>query len=191
MCLRRRIICNILIIVKFKWICIAFISRYSSLHLECFICLITTYFSLQLKSLGFSYDWDREISTTEPEYYKWTQWIFLQLLKKGLAYQVRNIHRHYLGFLFWQSVDWPMEGLHIFDDNIVFLSTCLYILWVVLFAVTLASFFNRLIVLSFNNQAEVPVNWCPALGTVLANEEVVNGVSERGGYPVIRKVLKI
>jgi hypothetical protein len=46
---------------------------------------------LQLKSLGFSYDWDREISTTEPTYYKWTQWIFLQLLKRGLAYQVRAI----------------------------------------------------------------------------------------------------
>ncbi|KAL4313587.1 hypothetical protein GQ457_01G043200 [Hibiscus cannabinus] len=82
-------------------------------------------FRTQLKSLGFSYDWDREISTTEPEYYKWTQWIFLQLLKRGLAYQ-----------------------------------------------------------------AEVPVNWCPALGTVLANEEVVDGVSERGGHPVIRKPMR-
>ncbi|KAJ4980861.1 hypothetical protein NE237_031698 [Protea cynaroides] len=82
-------------------------------------------FRSQLKSLGFSYDWDRELSTTEPEYYKWTQWIFLQLFKKGLAYQ-----------------------------------------------------------------AEVPVNWCPALGTVLANEEVVDGVSERGGYPVIRKPMR-
>ncbi|CAJ1941400.1 unnamed protein product [Sphenostylis stenocarpa] len=79
-------------------------------------------FRTQLKSLGFSYDWDREISTIEPDYYKWTQWIFLQLLKRGLAYQ-----------------------------------------------------------------AEVPVNWCPALGTVLANEEVIDGVSERGGHPVIRK----
>ncbi|GFZ03253.1 tRNA synthetase class I (I, L, M and V) family protein [Actinidia rufa] len=82
-------------------------------------------FRSQLKSLGFSYDWDRELSTTEPEYYKWTQWIFLQLLKRGLAYQ-----------------------------------------------------------------AEVPVNWCPALGTVLANEEVVDGVSERGGHPVIRKPMR-
>ncbi|XP_073299046.1 leucine--tRNA ligase, chloroplastic/mitochondrial isoform X1 [Primulina huaijiensis] len=82
-------------------------------------------FRSQLKLLGFSYDWDREISTTEPEYYKWTQWIFLQLLKRGLAYQ-----------------------------------------------------------------AEVPVNWCPALGTVLANEEVVDGVSERGGHPVIRKPMR-
>ncbi|XP_016501913.2 leucine--tRNA ligase, chloroplastic/mitochondrial [Nicotiana tabacum] len=82
-------------------------------------------FRSQLKSLGFSYDWDREISTTEPDYYKWTQWIFLQLMKRGLAYQ-----------------------------------------------------------------AEVPVNWCPALGTVLANEEVVDGVSERGGHPVIRKPMR-
>ncbi|XP_021719736.1 leucine--tRNA ligase, chloroplastic/mitochondrial-like isoform X1 [Chenopodium quinoa] len=82
-------------------------------------------FRSQLKALGFSYDWDREISTTEPGYYKWTQWIFLQLLKRGLAYQ-----------------------------------------------------------------AEVPVNWCPALGTVLANEEVVDGVSERGGHPVIRKPMR-
>ncbi|KAL6207161.1 hypothetical protein ACLB2K_024406 [Fragaria x ananassa] len=82
-------------------------------------------FRSQLKSLGFSYDWDREISTTEPDYYKWTQWIFLQLLKRGLAYQ-----------------------------------------------------------------AEVPVNWCPALGTVLANEEVIDGLSERGGHPVIRKPMK-
>ncbi|KAG9139004.1 hypothetical protein Leryth_025324 [Lithospermum erythrorhizon] len=84
-----------------------------------------TRFRIQLKSLGFSYDWDREISTTEPDYYKWTQWIFLQLLKRGLAYQ-----------------------------------------------------------------AEVPVNWCPVLGTVLANEEVVDGVSERGGHLVIRKPMR-
>jgi leucyl-tRNA synthetase len=82
-------------------------------------------FRRQIKSLGFSYDWDREISTTDPDYYKWTQWIFLQLYKKGLAYV-----------------------------------------------------------------AEVPVNWCPALGTVLANEEVINGVSERGGHPVIRKPMR-
>ncbi len=82
-------------------------------------------FRAQLQSLGFSYDWDREISTTDPEYYRWTQWIFLKLYEKGLAYQ-----------------------------------------------------------------AEVPVNWCPELGTVLANEEVVNGKSERGGHPVIRKPMR-
>ncbi|WP_159886494.1 leucine--tRNA ligase [Paenibacillus puerhi] len=82
-------------------------------------------FRRQIKSLGFSYDWDREISTTDPEYYKWTQWIFIQLFKKGLAY-----------------VD------------------------------------------------EVAVNWCPALGTVLANEEVIDGLSERGNHPVVRKPMR-
>jgi len=79
----------------------------------------------QLKSLGFSYDWDREIDTTDPAYYKWTQWIFKKLYEHDLAY-----------------ID------------------------------------------------EVPVNWCPALGTVLANEEVIDGKSERGGHPVIRKPMK-
>lgn len=82
-------------------------------------------FKRQIKELGFSYDWDREISTTDPSYYKWTQWIFLKLYEKGLAY-----------------VD------------------------------------------------EVAVNWCPALGTVLANEEIVDGVSERGGHPVERRPMK-
>ncbi|PZM67176.1 leucine--tRNA ligase [Paenibacillus dendritiformis] len=82
-------------------------------------------FRRQIKSLGFSYDWDREISTTDPDYYKWTQWIFIQLYKRGLAYE-----------------------------------------------------------------AEIPVNWCPALGTVLANEEVIDGKSERGGHPVIRKPMR-
>jgi len=82
-------------------------------------------FRRQIKSLGFSYDWDREISTTDPDYYKWTQWIFIQLYKRGLAYV-----------------------------------------------------------------AELPVNWCPALGTVLANEEVIDGKSERGGHPVIRKPMR-
>ncbi|SDH64357.1 leucyl-tRNA synthetase [Alteribacillus persepolensis] len=82
-------------------------------------------FKRQIKSLGFSYDWDREINTTDPNYYKWTQWIFLQLYNKGLAYM-----------------------------------------------------------------DEVAVNWCPALGTVLANEEVIDGVSERGGHPVERRPMK-
>ena len=82
-------------------------------------------FRKQIKALGFSYDWDREVNTTDPEYFKWTQWIFLQLFKKGLAYV-----------------------------------------------------------------GEVAVNWCPALGTVLANEEVINGRSERGDHPVVRKPMK-
>ncbi len=82
-------------------------------------------FREQIRALGFSYDWDREVNTTDPKYYKWTQWIFEQLYKKGLAYV-----------------------------------------------------------------AEVPVNWCPALGTVLANEEVIDGRSERGNHPVIRRPMR-
>ncbi|HLR25409.1 MAG TPA: leucine--tRNA ligase [Fodinibius sp.] len=82
-------------------------------------------FREQLKDLGFSYDWDREVNTTDPDYYKWTQWIFLKLYKKGLAYE---------------------------DD--------------------------------------VPVNWCPELGTVLANEEVIDGKSEVGGFPVVKKPMR-
>lgn len=82
-------------------------------------------FREQLKSLGFSYDWSREISTSDVSYYRWTQWIFTRLLEHGLAYR-----------------------------------------------------------------ADVPVNWCEALGTVLANEEVIGGVSERGGYPVERKPMR-
>ena len=83
------------------------------------------HFREQIKALGFSYDWDREINTTDRGYFKWTQWIFMQLHKKGLAY-----------------LD------------------------------------------------EVAVNWCPALGTVLANEEVIDGRSERGNHPVIRRPMK-
>ncbi|MFG6148214.1 leucine--tRNA ligase [Halobacillus sp. B23F22_1] len=82
-------------------------------------------FKRQIQELGFSYDWEREINTTDPHYYKWTQWIFLKLYEKGLAY-----------------ID------------------------------------------------EVAVNWCPALGTVLANEEVIDGKSERGGHPVERRPMK-
>ncbi len=83
------------------------------------------HFREQIKSFGFSYDWDREVRTCDPDYYRWTQWIFLQLYKRGLAYV-----------------------------------------------------------------AEMPVNWCPELGAVLANEEVVDGKSEIGGYPVVRKNMR-
>jgi leucyl-tRNA synthetase len=82
-------------------------------------------FREQLKSLGFSYDWQREVNTTDPGYYKWTQWIFKQLFARGLAYQ-----------------------------------------------------------------EELPVWWCPELGTTLANEEVIDGKSEVGGYPCIRRPLR-
>ncbi len=82
-------------------------------------------FKRQLKMLGFSYDWSKEISTADPQYYKWTQWIFEQMYKDGLA---KNV--------------------------------------------------------------DMPVNWCEELGTVLANDEIIDGKSERGGYPVVRKNMK-
>jgi len=82
-------------------------------------------FKRQMKQVGLSYDWDREFSTTDPDYYRWTQWIFLKLYERGLAYV-----------------------------------------------------------------AEVPVNWCPALGTVLANEEIVDGKSEVGGFDICRKPMR-
>ena len=82
-------------------------------------------FKRQLNKLGFSYDWDREVTTSDPNYYKWTQWVFEQMYKNGLAYE-----------------------------------------------------------------AEVPVNWSPDLGTVVANEEVIDGKTERGGYPVYRKNMR-
>ena len=82
-------------------------------------------FTRQLNMLGFSYDWSKEVSTSDPKYYKWTQWIFKQLFEDGLAKYV-----------------------------------------------------------------DMPVNWCEELGTVLSNDEIINGKSERGGYPVVRKNLK-
>src|SRR6185295_13866889 len=82
-------------------------------------------FARQLKALGFAYDWSREIDTTDPRYVRWTQWIFLRLFERGLAFQ-----------------------------------------------------------------AEIPVNWCPALGTVLANEEVIDGKSEVGGFPVEKRPMR-
>ncbi|RPJ24058.1 MAG: leucine--tRNA ligase, partial [Planctomycetaceae bacterium] len=112
----------------------------------------------QTKSLGFSYDWDREIATTDPEYYRWTQWIFLKLFNSYYDQAEQKAK--------------PIERLPIpqglsEDEKRRFIDE------------------QRLAY-----QADVAVNWCPALGTVLANEEVIGGVSERGGHPVIRKPMR-
>jgi leucyl-tRNA synthetase len=112
----------------------------------------------QTKSLGFSYDWQREIATIDPKYYKWTQWIFLKLFNSYFDETEQKAR--------------PIEQLPIPEglnekDKQKFIDE------------------NRLAY-----EAEVAVNWCPALGTVLANEEVVGGLSERGGHPVIRKPMR-
>jgi leucyl-tRNA synthetase len=118
-------------------------------------------FRRQIKMLGFSYDWDREVDTTDPGYFKWTQWIFLELFdtwydpeqKRGRPISELPI-----------PVDVAAKGeaaYRAYQDS------------------------KRLAY-----QIEAPVNWCPVLGTVLANEEVVDGKSERGGHPVVRMPLR-
>ncbi|WP_169972906.1 leucine--tRNA ligase [Tautonia rosea] len=124
-------------------------------------------FRRQIKALGFSYDWSREVDTTDPDYYKWTQWIFLQLYDT------------------WYDPDFSWtdpegrsrvgKGRPIADLPIP--ADC-----------PDPDAFRDGKRLAY--RAEVPVNWCPALGTVLANEEVIDGKSERGGHPVVRMPLK-
>jgi leucyl-tRNA synthetase len=118
-------------------------------------------FRRQIKMLGFSYDWDREIDTTDPGYVKWTQWIFLQLFDTWYDVTQRRGR--------------PIAELHIPPEVHAQGET----------AVRSYRDSKRLAY-----QAEVPVNWCPALGTVLANEEVEEGKSERGGHPVVRMPLR-
>ena len=121
----------------------------------------TATFRRQLQMLGFSYDWDREISTTDPEFVRWTQWIFLVLYDTWF-----DSHR---------QQGRPISELKIPDE--------IHELGEVSVGTYRDS--HRLAY-----QSEAPVNWCPELGTVLANEEVIGGVSERGGHPVIRLPLR-
>jgi leucyl-tRNA synthetase len=118
-------------------------------------------FRRQIKSLGFSYDWDREVDTTDPAYFKWTQWIFLTIYDTWYD-PVAKKGRHIAELPIPDEVlDGGPAAVRKYQDN------------------------HRLAY-----QAEVPVNWCPALGTVLANEEVIDGKSERGGHPVERRPLR-
>ena len=118
-------------------------------------------FRRQLKMLGFSYDWSRELATTDPEYVRWTQWIFLLLFDTWFDSE-RQVGR-------------PIAELPIPDD-------------VRRQGENAAAAYCDSHRLAY--QSDAPVNWCPALGTVLANEEVIGGVSERGGHPVVRIPLR-
>jgi leucyl-tRNA synthetase len=118
-------------------------------------------FRRQIQMLGFSYDWDREVDTTDPAYFKWTQWIFLQLFDTWYDAEAKRGR--------------PIAQLPIPPDVQAAGDA----------AVRTYQDGRRLAY-----QAEVPVNWCPALGTVLANEEVADGKSERGGHPVVRMPLR-
>ncbi|MBL8808928.1 MAG: leucine--tRNA ligase [Planctomycetaceae bacterium] len=133
-------------------------------------------FKRQLKMLGFSYDWNRELATTDPDYYRWTQWIFLQLFdtwydadfewtgpdgvkRKGKGRPISELPIP--AELASENGKPASEAVRRYQDK------------------------HRLAYVS-----EAPVNWCPALGTVLANEEIIDGKSERGGHPVVRMPLK-
>lgn len=129
-------------------------------------------FRRQLKMLGFSYDWSRELATTDPEYYRWTQWIFLQLFDTW--YDAEHEWTDQTGTQ-RNGRGRPIEELPIPDDIAAAGDE----------AVRRYQDKHRLAYIS-----EAPVNWCPALGTVLANEEVIDGRSERGSHPVERVALK-
>jgi len=115
----------------------------------------------QIKSLGFSYDWDREINTTDEKYYHWTQWVFLKFFNSFFDEELQKAR--------------PIEELEI-PAQIQEQGK-----------IAIREFVDSQR-LAFEHEA--PVNWCPELGTVLANEEVINGVSERGGHPVVRKPMR-
>ncbi len=134
----------------------------------------------QLDKIGFSFDWAREVRTSNPDYYKHTQWIFIQLFnswycrKQGKAFEISELVK-----VFEEEGNKLVEA--VCDDNV---------------AIFTADEWNSysedqkekiLLQYRMTYLAETEVNWCPGLGTVLANDEIVNGVSERGGFPVIRK----
>jgi len=112
----------------------------------------------QIKSLGFSYDWDREVNTTDPNYYKWTQWIFLKFFNSYFD-ETEQKAKPIDQLPIPEGLSEDRKRWYIDDHRLAYM-------------------------------ASATVNWCPALGTVLANEEVVSGLSERGGHPVIRKPMR-
>ncbi len=137
----------------------------------------------QLDKLGFSFDWSREVRTSNPEYYRWTQWIFLQLFESWYdkdSDKARSIEE-------LRSIFSSEGNIHInavCDEGIENFTASEWLG----FSETKKQ--EILLKYRLTYLAETEVNWCPQLGTVLANDEIINGVSERGGYPVIRKKMK-
>tara|TARA_B100001057_G_scaffold501167_1_gene621408 strand:+ start:71964 stop:75539 length:3576 start_codon:yes stop_codon:yes gene_type:complete len=140
---------------------------------------ITTY-RRQLDQIGFSFDWSREVRTSNPEYYKWTQWIFIQLFESWYNYD-SNKAEHIDTLIKMFEAEGNANVNAACDDDI---NPFTAEEWNA-FSETEKQ--DILLKYRLTYLAETEVNWCPALGTVLANDEIVNGVSERGGHPVIRK----
>ncbi len=134
----------------------------------------------QLDQIGFSFDWSREVRTSNPEYYKWTQWIFIQLFESWYNYD-SNKAEHIDSLIKMFEADGNANVNAACDDDI---NPFTAEEWNA-FSETEKQ--DILLKYRLTYLAETEVNWCPALGTVLANDEIVNGVSERGGHPVIRK----
>ncbi len=134
----------------------------------------------QLDQIGFSFDWDREVRTSEPSYYKWTQWIFIQLFNSWYNKDTNKAEAiETLEAVFSKTGNAKVNAV---SDNAVKTFTAKE--WL---GFSLEEQQSILLQYRLTYLAETEVNWCPALGTVLANDEIVNGVSERGGHPVIRK----
>lgn len=134
----------------------------------------------QLDKIGFSFDWDREVRTSNPEYYKWTQWIFIQLFESYYCYDANQALPIANLVAIFEKEGNAAVNVACDDDVPVFSANE----WNAFSEDEKA---RLLLKYRLTYLAETEVNWCPALGTVLANDEIVNGVSERGGHPVIRK----